>query len=595
MKVYTGRMFTVGGKIATMLVYAILSSSMLDSLHSEEQPDRTLPASAYIQQLAIDRHNPETLFAATIGAGLFKSTNGGLLWKAVNRESGILQFFVVVIDPGDNLKVYSGGNGSGLWVSEDGGENWERAGLAGVTICDLVIDPSNPDRLFVLAPEGIYRKQDGESDWNLVFNYRSFLNENWSGDYPEQLWEYSRFQKIAVNPHDPRSILIGARWEGGLHRSDDGGDTWRHEWISGIFRRVDQILFHPQDPDVIFVGTHHQGLFKSYNRGKSWISMSRGIEPQIRTPYYGAYLISGLTMEPGNPQVLYTGSDYSNWKSLDGGLSWREVGKTLTCEFARTFAVDPHRTNIVYAGTNIGIYKSFDGGESWIAVNNGFPERKILQILDAEIDEKKFQYALVEGRPAVYRREVTEKEDWLPMSWLLYEEGDSIWYDADAQVLSLRTPKGVIRSYDGGFRWDIESVSYAAAIAPSPRDPVCKSNTDPSHAKLRVKIVGDVFFQDTLVDPLYRRPPYVSLQLVTSNYPCNRSEPLWSGNWESSLDGCLSIPGAVFSGGRDYILYVEVRDFQRNTLVGYTPVDPDSDDVLVVRVDPAIFPPCLNK
>jgi photosystem II stability/assembly factor-like uncharacterized protein len=554
------------------------------------------PASAYVQEIAIDYSNSDIVYVATIGAGLFKSENGAHTWQEINASAGFKEYFVVRLDPADPSRLFSGGTGTGLWLSDDKGENWLQIGLQGITICDIAIDPTDSRRIFVLAPDGVYRNRDiTRNEWEHVFDYGGFLEQNWKGTHPDQLWQYSRFQKIAINPHNPMIIFLGARWEGGYHRSDDGGDTWGHHWISGIFRRVDPILFHPEDPDIVYAGTHHQGLFKSFNGGISWISYSIGIAPQIRSQFYGAYLISGIVFEPGNPEVMYTGSDFSNWKTRDGGLSWQELGKTLTCEFARSFAVDPIRTDVIYAGTNVGMYKSYDAGETWISVNRGFPPRTVKQILPVSIDGEDFHYALVLGRPAVYRRPITGNTDWISMSWLLYADGDSLGYDPAGNELILYTKDGEIRSTDGGFRWNTDEIQFATVVSPVLEAPVDNVAPDIETFALDIEITGDVFFDDSLVDPLYRRPPYVSLQLVTDGYPCDNSVPVWEKNFERHLKGTVYIPRTAMKTGKSYMLYAEVRDFQRNTLVGFTQVTPEARARVRINISPKHYPPCIKN
>jgi len=315
------------------------------------------------------------------------------------------------------------------------------------------------------------------------------------------------------------------------------------------------------------------------------------MEPQIRTPYYGAYLISGIVFEPGNPDVMYTGTDYSNWKTVDGGKMWFELGKTLTCEFARSFAVDPKRTHIVYAGTNVGIYKSYDGGESWISANRGFPVREVKQIISVELDNELFEYAVVRGRPAVYRRSVTHNTDWVSMSWMLYEDGESISHDKESGLLILETPNGQITSSDGGFRWSVPEVTFAPIVNLPVEAPFRGDRNDPHMWTPDVELSGNVFFEDPLVDPLYQRPPYVSLQLVSTGYPCDGSTPVWEGNWDRYLKGTIRIPKELIQSDA-YMLYVEIRDFQRNTVVGYSYVT-KSDEKITVTVHPDTLPPCL--
>ncbi|MGH8021814.1 MAG: hypothetical protein ACREIA_26735 [Opitutaceae bacterium] len=92
-----------------------------------------------------------------------------------------------------------------------------------------------------------------------------------------------------------------------------------------------------------------------------------------------------------------------------------------------------------------------------------------------------------------------------------------------------------------------------------------------------VEIAGAMSPDDTQVDGLYRRPPYISLQIVNPGYPLDGSEPLWSGNWQRALSGRISIPHGLLSQDgvspeSEYLLYVEVRDFQYNTFTGSAPL-----------------------
>ena len=569
--------------------FCLLFISLNHSVHAD------LPASAYIQHISIDYSNSDILYAATIGAGLFISTNGAAQWKEISPTAVCDAYHVIRIDPKNPKRIFAGGHKSGVWISSDRGASWKLVGLEGLTIADLAIDPTNTNRIFVLVPDGVYRNTDIENTpWEHVFDYTRFV-QNISVELGlDKLWRYSRFQKIAINPHNPSTIFIGARWEGGYHFSTDGGQTWKHEWISGIFRRVDPILFHPSDAEVIYVGTHHQGMFKSYNSGRSWVAMSRGLEPQIRTPFYGAYLVCGLARDPSNLAVFYTGSDYSNWKTIDGGRTWKELGETLTCEFARTFAVDPLRSNIVYAGTNVGVYKSRDAGESWQSANRGFPEFEIKQSLDVTIAGEQFRYALINGSPPVYRKSITQNSDWISMSWLVHEEGDSLKYNKITGELILFGRSRTYSSKNYGLRWDVPMISYAPVHNLVVAAPLTGQEQSTENWTLEVNIHGDVFFEDEAVIAFYKRPPYVSLQLVSTDYPCDGSIPFWTTNWDSYLKGILQMPRDKIPSNRNYMLYVEVRDFQKNVQIGYSEINLFKDQSVTVSVSPNSGLPCLG-
>jgi photosystem II stability/assembly factor-like uncharacterized protein len=572
-----------------LLLKAVLLLSLANlALPSDdvEPPAIPPPASAYIQSIVVDPSVSDTLYLASMSAGLYRSTDAAKTWESIHPVPNLNRVYAVAIDPTAPNHVLTGGETSGLWTSADRGETWEQAGLQGISILDIAIDPAESKRVYVLAPEGVYRTDSfSERDWRLVFDYPLFQREHRQSDWPDNSWHLSRFQKITIDPHDPRTVMVGARWEGGFHRSDDGGNTWTHETISEIFRRADLVAFDPVNANVFYVATHHQGVFKSYNRGRSWVPMNRGLKPQRRTPYYGAYLIDGLAFEPGDSKTIYAGSDYSNWKTTDGGRSWSELDRTLTCEFARSFAVDPNEPTTVYAGTNVGVYKSTDGGQTWNSANRGLPTREILDTLKIKWEGEDLEFAVVRGRPAVFRRSLTCQSDWVSMSWLLYEDATTIDYDPDHREIIIQTTKGERRSADGGFRWDIQPVGFAARQV-SVQEPPPFRDSGRDIRDRPVVIRGAVLPDDTVVLPLYQRPPYVSLQIVKASYPMDQSEPLWSACWDRSLSGLISIPEGIIDPGDNLRLYVEVRDFQMGTLTGSTPFQPGDGEVIEVRVSP---------
>lgn len=543
------------------------------------------PAVSYIQSVSVDYSDPNIVYAASRGQGLFKSTDAGESWVLKCYAAKNKNFNIVIPDPKTPQRVFAGGQESGLLLSTDQGETWEAIGLEGQTINDIAIDKNNPRRIFVLANQGVYSNQDIETqEWVLCFDHNQYLRDSTDlmqyekaerfGKYG-RFGSYGRFKKIAVSPFYPNTIVVGANWEAGFFRSDDGGETWRHETISGIFRRVDVIYFHPSEPDVFYVGTHHQGLFKTYNFGKSWTPLSDGLEPQIRSPYYGAYLISGFAPDPTDPDVFYSGSDYSNWKTIDGGEHWFELGRSLTCEFVRSMAVDPLNPAVVYAGSNVGMYKSTDGGKSWRAVNSGFQEATIQKIIRVSSGENKFQFALSERYPFVFRK--SESGSWTAVSWLLPEYGvetaKDLYFNEAEQVLVLVTDHGDFISRDYGLRWMGETphVDYVYVKSAVKELRLEHPDFDQNYV-LAVQLDGDVFFDDSLVDSLYRRPPYISLQLVEAGYPYNGMLPAWSMNVDDCLKATVEIPKTAVKPGKKYYLYAEVRDFQKNYKTAFSKI-----------------------
>lgn len=533
------------------------------------------PAAAYIMKLAAHPENDRTIFAATHGSGFYRSDDGGDSWQDISPDPQKRHYNIAVFDPNDPKRLFTGGRDSGLWLSEDGGAEWQLASLPNQTILSLIIDPRDSHKLWALTPTGVWRTDSGPGgEWQQVFDYPGFV-EQIDIPWPNPDWavQFTRFQHLTLNPHAPDTIYLGARWEGGYHVSRDGGDTWEHRWIGPVFRRGDRIIPDPTNPQVLFAETHHQGMFKSYNRGQSWVSSSTGIAPQKRTPHYGAVLISGSAFDPTDSTTIYAGSDYSNWKSTDAGMTWSEVGSSLTCEFARSFLVTPHA---VYAGTNVGVYRSFDDGKTWTSANRGFPEREIIATTAGKVGSTEFEFAAVKGRPAVFRRALDSGQDWVSVSWLLYENVSDLRFEAESETVVITTPAGEFRSTDAGLRWDVPPTVFA-------EKPTIREAIKPARdCSIFIAIQGASPPDDSFVDPWYQRPPYISLKVVSPRYPTDGSEPLWRGHWDSQLAGILELPSHVLETNTPLLIRAEVRDFQYGTRVGTTPLLRDRPNLITV-------------
>jgi hypothetical protein len=147
--------------------------------------------------------------------------------------------------------------------------------------------------------------------------------------------------------------------------------------------RVDKIAFHPTNPNVIYAGTPHSGLYKTFDGGDTWFNTSPNL------PSLG---ISGIAIDPSNPQIIYvlTGDANSGesslvntylyrsnsagvFKSYDGGSNWERSG-FLASSFVdyrgADLIINPFNPNILIAATSNGIYRTTNGGVVWDYVSS---------------------------------------------------------------------------------------------------------------------------------------------------------------------------------------------------------------------------------
>jgi PKD repeat protein/photosystem II stability/assembly factor-like uncharacterized protein len=154
-----------------------------------------------------------------------------------------------------------------------------------------------------------------------------------------------------------------------------GPDSWVNTtgWNPGI-GRVNEIVVHPENDQIIYIGTPMGGLWKTEDLGQNWIPLTDNL------PSLG---VSGIVIDYTNPETIYiaTGDAYSTtsystgvYKSTDGGLTFEETGLTwATTDFVRLRKMSMHPTdpNVIIVASTDGLFKTSNGGETWAQVSNG--------------------------------------------------------------------------------------------------------------------------------------------------------------------------------------------------------------------------------
>jgi len=340
-----------------------------------------LEKSGRIGRIIVDPRDSDTVFAAVMGhgygpqqeRGVYRTTDGGESWEQVlfvDQNTGAAD---IVMDPNNPEILFagmwpllirtwgrtSGGPGGGLWMSKDGGDNWENlTGTRGLPAgpygkIGLAMTPADSKRVYALielssngliAPIDpghgtLYRSDDGGRSWRVASS---------DHDLMQRPLYYTR---MAVAPDDPDELhTMSTRHR----RSFDGGSTWTGGNAGGDNH---DIWIDPLLPDRIIVG-HDGGLSISTNRGDSWL--------RPRMPIAQVYHVFVDDKIPynvmGNRQDGPSTMGPSN--SLTGGTipigEWHSVGG---CESG--FAV-PAGDDVIWSGCYDGILDVYerDSGHS---------------------------------------------------------------------------------------------------------------------------------------------------------------------------------------------------------------------------------------
>ncbi|MCD6520044.1 MAG: hypothetical protein J7M05_09010 [Anaerolineae bacterium] len=283
------------------------------------------------------------LFAGSLEGDLFASFDFGESWEAglVPQE---LRGTVTVLAASPNFAkdgtVFAATDGGGLLVSRDSAKNWEDSGfgLGDLSVVALATSPdwSRREIMFAATPEGVFISRNGGRAWRET----------------DLMMEEDVVSVLAVSPGfaQDRTVFAGTE-TGDLYRSTDGGRTWDllqsqlgPGSVNGLWLAPD---FAESGRMVAGVG---QQLYLSNDGGESWQQVSE--------------LPGSVLALAGDAQVVLVGlHDAGLWKSTDGGDTWASASDQLS---ARGFArIVPAGAKLYTFGPQEGLWVSEDRGQTW--------------------------------------------------------------------------------------------------------------------------------------------------------------------------------------------------------------------------------------
>ena len=224
-----------------------------------------------VYALAIDPATPSTLYAGTGGGGVFKSTNGGAAWSAVNTGLTSTVVNALAIDPVTPSTLYAGTRDGGVFKSTNAGANWSavNTGVTNGYIHALAIDPATPATLYAgTQGGGVFKSTNGGGNWSVVD----------IGTTNPYVWA------LAIDPETPATLYTGTGG-GGVFKSTNGGAYWSATGLTN--RNVYALAIDPATPTTLYAGTLG-GVFKSTNGGGNWNPVSTGLPPD---PFWPSYYV----------------------------------------------------------------------------------------------------------------------------------------------------------------------------------------------------------------------------------------------------------------------------------------------------------------
>ena len=323
-------------KLPAKLIFVPLSLLAPHVVYAQEPLDEWFNlglAGRSLSSVAVSARNSEVIYAGDYGGvdqGVYKTTNGGQTWVAVNSGLTNTTIHALALDPVDDQIVFVGTTKGGVFKSIDGGENWRpiNKGLLQDYVGVVTIDPANGQIIYVgTNGGGVYKSTDGGESWQP-------MNSGLTNPL---------IYAIAIDPTDSRTIYAGT-YGGGVFRSTDGGESWNAPETGSDIRnqRIHSLAIDPLRSHFIYAGAS-DGVFKSVDRGLSWTPANSGLTSE------NIYVIQ---VDKRASQILYVGTTSGGvFQSMDSAQSWLPMNDGLTNTGIRTLTQDPQNSNIMYAGT----------------------------------------------------------------------------------------------------------------------------------------------------------------------------------------------------------------------------------------------------
>jgi photosystem II stability/assembly factor-like uncharacterized protein len=430
-------------------------------------------------------------------AGVYRSLDTGQSWSPAAGSARGRLMLEVAQSPADPNRVYASSlsrvlyehvNGTGMYVSEDGGTTWHGSndGLPWDDYWGLVTHPTDPDVAWASGPRGgIYRTDDGGSTWHEVTN--GVLDGLWANALATTMTPHG-VRLLAGMRQSDSGGLIGL---GGVAYSDDGGRTW-----TLAFETHDQFVkalaVDSSDPARI-VAAEGYGVWRSDDFGTNWEHVNGGTweEPTGDDIHLGAVEFdptsggrvlwgAGLTVPCDFRDIIGGGpaappATPGVWRSLDGGATWKRVAGSPADEYCG-LAVSPDGRTILASGVWTGLWRSTDGGQTWDGANYGVTQ---VEVISAAIDPASPDTIVATSRADGIYTSHDDGETWnSSLSWD-EEDGREVTHvvgSGPGRFLAL-VSDGVYLSEDAGDTWRNTGVPgrsffrQPSGLAVDPSDP----------------------------------------------------------------------------------------------------------------------------
>lgn len=418
------------GTITLVLLTGALAGSL--ALAGNGSWTTSGPNGKSIKDIVAHPLNPNIRYAGAFGLGVFKTVDGGVIWRG--HKSGFRSSFVrcLALDSARPETLYAGTN-DGLYRSTDGDSTWtllfDASKLTTPTsVRAVALDRFHPGTIYLgTYDDGIFKSVNYGTNWTAI--NLGLANTS--------------IRCITIHPTNPDTLLAGTGTNGGVHISSDGGFFWQQipDTASSV-SAAQKILYDPLRSTRIYVATGSHGVIVSQDGGSTWKRLARGLT---------SFLTRSLAL---SDTVRYVGTDSSGvfYSTLSDSL-WHEVNSGLSN--LQVDALLARSRTDVWAGTDGGgLFHTLNAGGSWNQVDGGLLRTDIFALGVSPTASHVYSGA---GFGDQFWYSTNQGGSWVRTAGMrnIHNSIQAIANEAGSPstVYAAVTGVGVLKSFDNGVLW----------------------------------------------------------------------------------------------------------------------------------------------